>query len=143
MRMGLSRRLLLYGAGVLVLAFAVLEAAQHLIFGLTETFVRWHLLYVAGFILLLLGPLWWFLSRRMLRPLSRLVEANRRVMAGREADGFIPPEEIPDDEIGEVMRTRNETLEELRQREEKFRSLVENTSDWVWEVDASGQYVYS
>ncbi|OGG44674.1 MAG: hypothetical protein A3F84_11550 [Candidatus Handelsmanbacteria bacterium RIFCSPLOWO2_12_FULL_64_10] len=141
--MGLTRRLLVYGAGMLLLAFAVLEVAQHLIFGLTETFVRWHLLYVAGFILLLLGPLWCFLLRRVLRPLARLVEANRRVMAGREAESLISPEEIPDDEIGEVMRTRNETLEELRQREEKFRSLVENTSDWVWEVDASGRYVYS
>jgi len=33
--------------------------------------------------------------------------------------------------------------EELRKREEWFRSLVETTSDWVWEVDANGVYTYA
>ncbi len=32
--------------------------------------------------------------------------------------------------------------EALRQSEERFRNLVENTSDWVWEVDTSGIYTY-
>jgi two-component system, LuxR family, sensor kinase FixL len=31
----------------------------------------------------------------------------------------------------------------LRKSEERFRSLVETTSDWVWEVDISGTYTYS
>jgi len=30
----------------------------------------------------------------------------------------------------------------LRASEERFRTLVETTSDWVWEVDASGVYTY-
>ncbi len=33
--------------------------------------------------------------------------------------------------------------EELRKQEEWFRSLVETTSDWVWEVDANGVYTYA
>jgi PAS domain S-box-containing protein len=33
--------------------------------------------------------------------------------------------------------------EELRKSEERFRSLVETTSDWVWEVDANGVYTYA
>jgi PAS domain S-box-containing protein len=33
--------------------------------------------------------------------------------------------------------------EELRKSEERFRSLVETTSDWVWEVDATGIYTYA
>lgn len=33
--------------------------------------------------------------------------------------------------------------EELRKSEERFRSLVETTSDWVWEVDANGIYTYA
>jgi PAS domain S-box-containing protein/putative nucleotidyltransferase with HDIG domain len=32
--------------------------------------------------------------------------------------------------------------ESLHQSEERFRNLVENTSDWVWEVDTSGIYTY-
>jgi len=31
----------------------------------------------------------------------------------------------------------------LRRSEEKFRSLVEITSDWVWEVDPTGTYTYA
>ena len=32
---------------------------------------------------------------------------------------------------------------ELRESEEKFRGLVESSSDWIWEVDAEGVYVYA
>jgi len=31
----------------------------------------------------------------------------------------------------------------LRRSEERFRNLVESTSDWVWEVDAQGLYTYA
>jgi PAS domain S-box-containing protein len=31
----------------------------------------------------------------------------------------------------------------LRKSEERFRSLVETASDWVWEVDANGRYTYA
>ena len=30
-----------------------------------------------------------------------------------------------------------------RESEERFRDLVEITSDWIWEVDANGVYTYS
>lgn len=30
----------------------------------------------------------------------------------------------------------------LRKSEEKFRSLVESTSDWIWEIDKNGIYTY-
>ena len=33
--------------------------------------------------------------------------------------------------------------EELRKSEERFRSMVETTSDWVWEVDVNGRYTYA
>ncbi|MFX1532561.1 MAG: PAS domain S-box protein, partial [Promethearchaeota archaeon] len=33
--------------------------------------------------------------------------------------------------------------EKLKESEEKFRTLVETTSDWIWEVDRNGKYVYS
>lgn len=34
-------------------------------------------------------------------------------------------------------------LEALRRSEEKYRSLVETTSDWIWEVDARGVFTYA
>jgi len=31
----------------------------------------------------------------------------------------------------------------LRESEERFRNLVETTSDWIWEIDTSGRYTYA
>ncbi len=37
---------------------------------------------------------------------------------------------------------REKTEEALRQSEERFRGLVESTSDWIWQVDRNGVYIY-
>lgn len=37
---------------------------------------------------------------------------------------------------------RHRDQQALRESEERFRAMVENTSDWVWEVDAGGRYTY-
>jgi len=38
---------------------------------------------------------------------------------------------------------RRRAEETLRRSEERFRSLVETSSDWIWEVDVRGVYTYS
>jgi len=38
---------------------------------------------------------------------------------------------------------REETDEALRESEQRFRALVETTSDWIWAVDKDGIYTYS
>lgn len=45
-----------------------------------------------------------------------------------------------------LMRTlieRNELNKSLKESKERFRSLLENTSDWIWESDEKGRYIYS
>ena len=37
---------------------------------------------------------------------------------------------------------RKKTEEALQESEERFRSLAETTSDWIWEVDTNGIYTY-
>lgn len=37
---------------------------------------------------------------------------------------------------------RKRAQEALRQSEERFRSLAESTSDWIWEIDMNGKYAY-
>jgi PAS domain S-box-containing protein len=46
--------------------------------------------------------------------------------------------------ILELLRsTHKKQLDSLRKNEELFRSLVETTSDWIWEVDNDGIYTYA
>ena len=40
-------------------------------------------------------------------------------------------------------RERQRMQRALRESEERFRAIVENTEDWIWESDASGRLVYS
>ncbi len=40
------------------------------------------------------------------------------------------------------IRARKSAERALRESEEKFRSLVESTSDWIWEINAQGVYTY-
>ena len=44
--------------------------------------------------------------------------------------------------IARDISERQQASEALRQSEEKFRALVESTSDWIWEVDTNGLYTY-
>ncbi|MDD5158735.1 MAG: PAS domain S-box protein [Sulfuricurvum sp.] len=45
--------------------------------------------------------------------------------------------------VGLDVTERKKNQELLRQSEEKFRALVESTSDWIWEVDQNGNYTYA
>ncbi|MEK7717899.1 MAG: PAS domain S-box protein, partial [Pseudomonadota bacterium] len=51
------------------------------------------------------------------------------------------------DEMAVTLHTRNteigQVMETLRDSEERFRTLVEATSDWIWEVDARDVYTYA
>jgi PAS domain S-box-containing protein len=41
------------------------------------------------------------------------------------------------------IRARKAAEKSLRESEAKYRSLVESTSDWIWEIDEHGVYTYS
>jgi PAS domain S-box-containing protein len=43
----------------------------------------------------------------------------------------------------EDITKRKQTERKLHESEERFRSLVETTSDWLWEVDANSVYTYT
>ncbi|OEU59589.1 MAG: hypothetical protein BA870_02535 [Desulfuromonadales bacterium C00003094] len=42
-----------------------------------------------------------------------------------------------------VLCERRVTTKALRKSEDRFRSLVETASDWIWEVDTTGRYTYA
>ncbi len=68
--------------------------------------------------------------------LGRLRDYRREV--GERTSELKAANELLLDEIGE----RKKAEEALRQTEQRFRNLVETTSDWVWEVDEHAVYTY-
>jgi PAS domain S-box-containing protein len=66
-----------------------------------------------------------------------LIESN--LLLGRQAS------ELHDvnAELRKEVVERKKAEEGLRKSEERFRALVEATSDWIWEVDQDGTYTYA
>lgn len=48
-----------------------------------------------------------------------------------------------DNELTRTSIERKRLNESLKRSKERFRSLLENTSDWIWESDEKGRYTYS
>lgn len=48
-----------------------------------------------------------------------------------------------DNELMRIANERKKLNESLKESKERFRSLLENTSDWIWESDEKGRYTYS
>lgn len=58
------------------------------------------------------------------RPLRRMLQADQATQAGDRESEMIPGEDIPGDEIGQIMRSRNATVAELRRREEELEAAL-------------------
>lgn len=67
-------------------------------------------------IALLIIPLWFYVRRAVLHPVEKIVAADRRVNTEGIQAALIPKAEIPDTELGEVMRSRNEALHRLNEK---------------------------
>ena len=108
------------------------------------------LLAVAGiilFIALLSGGIGLLFVNRLLKPFALISNAISRVSGGDYTTKLTPS---PVKEIDNIVDGFNRMTQEINQREhevrngeEKFRSLVENTTDWIWEVDEQARYTYS
>jgi two-component system cell cycle sensor histidine kinase/response regulator CckA len=87
-------------------------------------------------------------SRQVADRIDRTLAVVSLVGSGDFTDRLGPPKET--DEIAELqdgIDTMSASLEasgrQLRISEEKFRSLVEVSSDWIWEIDPNGRYTYA
>lgn len=80
-------------------------------------------------------------------PLNRLLESIRRADEEQIRE---PVDWHAGDELGRVITAYNDLLqtlnvaeEELKNSEERFRSLVDVSSDWIWEIDRNGAFTYA
>lgn len=102
---------------------------------------------------LVLAAAWYGGDVFLLRRINALVTAARRLARGEHAhtgiggDGEIGLLARAFDDMADAIAAREKEIRHadkaLRESEERFRSLVETTSDWIWEVDARGVYTYT
>jgi PAS domain S-box-containing protein len=105
------------------------------------------MLLAAIFLTLLAGGLTWWILKRQLAPVFTTIKSLATL-----ADTGQPLRPLPitrQDEIGELIGGFNHLLKTLGQRdgalkesEAKYRNLVENVSDVIYEVDSQGVVVY-
>jgi signal transduction histidine kinase len=78
------------------------------------------IIYVAAVVLLeaVIMPLYVY------RPLRRMLEADVATQAGDRARELIPAGDIMGDEIGQIMRSRNVTVETLRRQEDELATAL-------------------
>ncbi len=57
------------------------------------------------------------LPENVYRPIRQMLAADRAVQEGRKESELIPEAEMPSDELGEIMRSRNESVVKLRRQE--------------------------
>ncbi len=85
---------------------------------------------------------------RLLRDGSARFESSMRRRDGRIVDLEVSINHSPD-KGGRLMAflrditERTQAHEALRESEEKYRALIESTSDWIWEIDGNGIYIYA
>lgn len=112
--------------------------------GRTEKVVS-AIVFTAAFFLILLG-----ISRK-LRNLNRQIETFSEQSLGvplanpRKGDQLSILDELLRRFTDEINRSRASLTRELRVRREaeaRYRNLVENTTDWVWEMDPEGRFTY-
>ncbi len=58
------------------------------------------------------------------RPIRRMLEADAATQSGDRAEELIPSEDILGDEIGQIMRSRNETVGMLRRQEDELAAAL-------------------
>lgn len=57
------------------------------------------------------------LPQHVYGPIARILEADRASSEGRSDAELVPSDQIPSDELGEIMRSRNDTIRRIRDHE--------------------------
>lgn len=87
---------------------------------------RWILLAALGgvYVLAVLLLELVIMPRYVYRPLTLMLDADRATQAGDTSRELIPEPAIPGDEIGQIMKSRNATVWQLRKREEQLSHML-------------------
>lgn len=91
---------------------------------------RWSLLLTLfAVVAVLLVPLALLLQRAVLRPLGWLLESEEKVRNGRLESAAIPEEHLGSDELGELLRAHNDTLQLLLEQQHELESRLRDQKE--------------
>ena len=136
-------------------AFIAIGIPRHVVYAEIRNIL---ILVVTGLVIvtvLVLLAAWYGGDVFLLRRLNALVDATQRLARGEAGarsgirDGAREIAQLAHafDDMAETIERRDTDLRRsaliLKESEERFRALVETTSDWIWEVDAHGVYTYA
>ena len=136
-------------------AFIAIGIPRHVVYAEVRNIF---ILVVTGLMIvtvLVLLAAWYGGDVFLLRRLTALVSATQKLARGEAGvrsgirDGAREIAQLAHafDDMAETIERRDTDLRRsaliLKESEERFRSLVETTSDWIWEVDAHGVYTYA
>jgi two-component system NtrC family sensor kinase len=89
--------------------------------------VRSYAFRIGGMIALIISGtvvlVYFRLNRLVLKPIQRLIDSNLALASGDQAGAVIREDEMPGDEIGDIMRTRQIMLDSLRYTEHELMTL--------------------
>jgi signal transduction histidine kinase len=87
---------------------------------------QWTLFVMLGavYLLAVLVLEWLIMPLYVYRPLRLLLDADRAMQRGDRDHEIIPEEQILGDEIGQIMRARNEAIAELRRHEDHLEAAL-------------------
>ena len=74
------------------------------------------------------------LPRQVYAPIERLRRADAAVQEGERGAELIPDSEIPNDELGEIMRSRNRSILKLREQEHALEGALERLEEVAGEL---------
>lgn len=80
---------------------------------------------IAGYGLVAAALELFVLPRHVYRPISAMLSADQAVGLGDRASEIIPDQEIPADELGSIMRSRNDAIMALRQNEQDLAQALD------------------
>ncbi|MBF0621042.1 MAG: PAS domain S-box protein [Magnetococcales bacterium] len=110
--------------------------------------MRNHLLKIMAIILAFASLLYWIFAQKVTSPLHALVDGLNTMKGNVQHTNNMLADR--GDEIGALAKAISRYREKrmlaedaLRVSEEHFRSLVEHTSDWIWELDTEARFTYA
>ncbi len=107
---------------------------------------------ILAFVMLIASATAYIVSSRLQKMISGpiLSLAGIAGTVSEKRDYSIRADKASEDEVGRLIDSFNDMLSLIQQRDDalresegRFRSLVETTSDWIWEVDQNGVYTYA